>query len=80
MGPAGIGVQNPWLGAEARGHALAVHMTVNVTSSSGVVETGQFDYGVFDTAHFDAGGIDSSNLATLQINAFNAIMELGGFV
>jgi hypothetical protein len=77
--PAGAGVRNPWLSAEAYGHALAIHMTVSVSSGILGGDSGEFDLGEFDSAMFDTGS-SSSQSNTLQINAFNAIIELGGFV
>ena len=71
---------NPWLSVEAIGHALAVHMSVNVTPQTAILnqQIGEFDIGIFDSATFDSG---ISNLAPqLQINAFNTILELGGFI
>jgi hypothetical protein len=71
---------NPWLSVEALGHALAVHMSVNVTPQASILDQqiGEFDIGVFDSATFDG---EVSNIApVLQINAFNTILELGGFV
>lgn len=67
-----------WLSAEAMGHALAVHLTVNI--SVGGVDGTQalFDFAFFDQAQFDAG-IDTTS-TTLQVNAFNTILEMGGFV
>jgi len=38
---------------------------------------GEFDLGTFDNATFDNTG---GGTITLQVNAFNAILELGGFL
>lgn len=67
-----------WLSAEAIGHALAVHLTVNITVGGTANDQALFDFSFFDEAEFDS----NLNTATtiLQINAFNAILELGGFV
>lgn len=64
-----------WLSVEAIGHALAVHMQVNVGS-------GLPGFGIFDVSEFDDGEFDGSGAPapTLQVNAFNAIMEFGGFI
>lgn len=71
-------VVKPWLSVDAIGHALAVHMSVNIASSSSISNTSEFDAGQFDTALFDQS---LANLAPqLQVNAFNAIIELGGFI
>ena len=75
--PAGNITVIPWLSVEAIGHALAIHMTVNIATQS-VNNLGEFDVGMFDTAEFDQG---TSNIAPqLQVNAFNAILEMGGFL
>lgn len=75
--PAGTTTVIPWLSVEAIGHALAIHMTVNVATQS-VSNIGEFDVGVFDNAEFDQ---DASNIAPqLQVNAFNAVLEMGGYV
>lgn len=76
--PAGSIVVKNWQSVEAIGHALAIHMTVNVTTTTQYVASGEFDVGQFDSAVFDQG---LSNIPPqLQVNAFNAIMEMGGFV
>jgi hypothetical protein len=68
-----------WLSAEAIGHALAIHLTVNISANSGLIGTPAiFDLSSFDESNFD---VDSdSTTTTLQINAFNALIELGAFV
>lgn len=68
----------PWLSVQAIGHALAIHMTVNITPQSVLTNVGEFDIGVFDTAVFDQG--ITTQAPTLKINAFNAILEMGGFI
>ena len=68
---------NPWLSTQAIGHALAIHMVVNVSPQVST-NIGEFDIGVFDTAQFDQGV--SGTAPTLQVNAFNTILELGGFL
>ena len=76
--PALTAVNKPWLSVDAIGHALAIHMSVNIASSSSLSNTSEFDAGQFDTALFDQA---LANLApVLQVNAFNAIIELGGFI
>jgi hypothetical protein len=67
-----------WLSTDAIGHALAVH--INVNAVTGVVSGNQgiFDFSFFDGAEFDEGV--STVTPLLQINAFNTILELGGFV
>jgi len=66
-----------WLSVEVLGHALAIHMKVNfgggVTTANGV-----FDIGTFDSATFDSG--IGTTAPILYVNAFNAVLELGGFI
>jgi len=52
-------------------------MVVNVSPQVST-NIGEFDIGVFDTAQFDQGV--SGTAPTLQVNAFNTILELGGFL
>lgn len=68
-----------WLSTQALGHALAVHLTMNIASSASGAAFGVFDFSFFDQAQFDAS-IDTANTTVLQINAFNALLEIGGFV
>jgi hypothetical protein len=65
-----------WLSVQAIGHALAVRMQVNATSTP-VESLGEFDVGLFDSAEFDEG---AGGAPILQVNAFNAILEYGGFI
>lgn len=67
-----------WLSAQAMGHALAIHLTLNVASSSTTGSQGIFDFSFFDDAEFDSGIDTTSTL--LRVNAFNSILELGGFI
>lgn len=67
-----------WLSSQAIGHALAVHLAVNISTGVAPGTQGVFDFSFFDQAVFDAG--ISANTSVLQVNAFNALMELGGFV
>jgi hypothetical protein len=55
------------------GKALAIRMQANIVSPV----PGEFDLGTFDNATFDNTG---GGTITLQVNAFNAILELGGFL
>ena len=75
----GTQVVNNWLSVQALGHALAIRMTVNIiTTNTTLSAAGLFDLGMFDNAQFDA---DVTTLApTLQVNAFNCILEMGGFI
>jgi hypothetical protein len=67
-----------WLSADAIGHALAIHLTVNIANSATGGTQAIFDFSLFDSAEFDIG-IDTSAV-TLQVNAFNSILEMGGFI
>lgn len=68
-----------WLSAQALGHALAIHMTMNIAGTSeDIGDIGIFDFSEFDSAQFDVG-IDASS-SILQVNAFNTILEVGGFI
>lgn len=67
-----------WLSAEAQGQALAIRMKVNVGVSSNA-SSSVFDTGVFDGMVFDAFFGTSDN-STLQVNAFNALVEYGANV
>ena len=67
-----------WLSTNAIGHALAVHMTINIGNNNPLDSQALFDFAFFDFATFDGG--TSTNSTILQVNAFNAIIELGGFV
>lgn len=67
-----------WLSAEAIGHALAIHLTVNIATTEAAGSQALFDYSFFDEAAFDSAINTTST--TLQINAFNTILEMGGFV
>jgi monomeric isocitrate dehydrogenase len=83
----GIWDVDPWSGAtvtvtnflsvNALGRYLAVHMTVNVASND-VIQNGTFDLTVFDEAVFDASLPGTAPI--LQVNTFNAIMEMGGLL
>lgn len=64
-----------WLGAVGVGKAMAVRMTVNIVPA-GPGPTSVFDKATFDNAIFDGVG---TTPITLQLNAFNTILELGGF-
>lgn len=65
-----------WLSAEAEGKALAVRISVAVVPG-GPGASSVFDKATFDNAIFD--GVGTAPI-TLQCNAFNAILELGGYV
>lgn len=75
--PAGSQLANPWLSVQALGHALSVHMTVNAATQVGSL-IGEFDIALFDGGEFD---VAEQNIAPqLQVNAFNVVLELGGFI
>ena len=65
-----------WRSVDALGKALAVRMKVNVATST-FLGLGLFDLSLFDTAVFDGS---AGSQQVLQVNAFMAIMEMGGFV
>lgn len=65
-----------WLSAQGIGHAMAVRMKINVATPSQITNA-EFDLALFDSATFDVGVGDAP---ILQINAFNAILEFGGFI
>lgn len=67
-----------WYSVEAIGHALAIRMRVNFSSGLSMGQ-GTFDLGVFDQATFDSGGL-TTNAPSLAVNAFNAVMENGGYI
>lgn len=75
--PVGIFNITSWLSVSAIGHALAVRLKLNFSGGTGPV-TGAFDIGTFDNARFDVG-IQPTN-PLLQVNAFNTIMEMGGYI
>ncbi len=65
-----------FLSAEAEGHALAIRMKVNL-SPSGIGGQSVFDTGTFDSMIFDGFGTDE---VTLQVNAFNVVLEYGAAI
>ena len=68
-----------WLSTEAQGRALALRMKINALPTgigSPVFDTGVFDVMVFDGVVSAAGTAD----ATIQLNAFNALVEYGANV
>jgi hypothetical protein len=66
-----------WLTVEAIGHAFAarIHTTLPVSANE---SASLFDSAVFDTATFD--GTANGTPITLQVNAFNSILETGGAI
>lgn len=67
-----------WISTQAIGHALAIHMTVNIANAATGGTQSIYDFSFFDQAEFDIG-IDTSTVI-LQVNAFNSILEMGGFI
>lgn len=67
-----------WLSVMAIGHAMAIRMRVNLTTTGAQGGVGVFDLSVFDAGVFD-GGI-SDTLPILQLNVFNSILEEGGAI
>ncbi len=67
-----------WISTAALGHALAVHLTVNIAAISGAPAL--FDFAYWDVSLFDASSDESGASLLLQVNAFNALLEMGGFV
>ncbi len=67
-----------WLSAQAMGHALAVHLVVNAATPALGQPPAIFDFSLFDQAQFDVGF--DSTATILRVNAFNAILEQGGFI
>ena len=69
--------QSLWQSVQAEGHALAVRMKVNVlpvgTGAGSVFDTGTFDNAIFD-------GYTGQQASILQINSFNAVIELGAYI
>lgn len=63
-----------WYSVQAIGHALAARMKF---SHQPQANNGDFDIAQFDNATFDTS---VEPAATLQVNAFNSILELGGFI
>ena len=69
--------QSVWQSVQAEGHALAVRMKVNVLPSGGGSNS-VFDVGTFDNMVFD--GFQGQQPSILQINAFNAVIEMGNYI
>ena len=75
QGPLPISV---WQSVNAEGHALAVRMKVNVLPTGAANTSSVFDTGTFDNMIFD--GYQGQNASILQLNAFNAVIEMGNFL
>lgn len=66
-----------WLSPQVNsGKALAIRMQANLSAQT-IPGSANFDTAKFDNAVFDGFSIEQ---ATLQANAFNVILELGGFI
>lgn len=80
----GVITVNNWLSVTALGTALALRMKVNlggVGTANATAIGSVFDTGTFDTMVFDGNGATQASgtlLVTLQVNAFESIMEFGG--
>jgi len=74
----GVVYQTNWLSVNALGHAMAIRVKLNFISQDTLPSTGAFDLGVFDNAKFDSGLV--FDLPLLQVVAFNAVLEMGGFI
>lgn len=66
------------LSTQAIGHAMAIHMTLNIATQGSGSSIALFDFAFFDEATFDTT-VDTAG-TILQVNAFNALLEVGGFV
>ncbi len=67
-----------YLSTQALGQALAVHLTLNIATVGSGSSVALYDFSFFDQAQFDTTVDTSSTI--LQVNAFNALLEIGGFV
>lgn len=67
-----------WLSVEALGHAFAARMNFTLPVRLTGVPLSVFDTATFDNSTFD-GAVNGSAI-TLQVNAFNAILETGGAI
>ena len=75
--PAGSAQYTQWLTVEAIGHCFAarIHTVLPGDPSDG---SAFFDSAMFDLSAFDGGGTGAA--ITLQVNAFNSILETGGAI
>ena len=76
--PSGTTNYTQWLSVQALGHAFAMRMHFTLPALTPGSTSSVFDTAVFDTATFD--GSANGVAITLQVNAFNAILETGGAI
>jgi hypothetical protein len=76
--PSGSTNFTQWLSVEAIGHAFAARMHFTLPASLTGTPLSVFDTATFDSSTFD--GSANGSVITLQVNAFNAILETGGAI
>jgi hypothetical protein len=76
--PAGTTNYTQWLTVEAIGHCFAARIHTTLPIGSGATGLSVFDTATFDFSTFD--GSPNGAAITLQVNAFNAILETGGAI
>lgn len=76
--PATTSTFKNWLSVNAVGKALAIRLQANVSTGLSLPSLGIFDVGQFDQMKFDTA--IPSSLPVLQVNVFNAIVEMGGAI
>jgi hypothetical protein len=67
-----------WLSVNALGKAMALRLQANVSTGLNFPALAIFDVGQFDLMAFDTA--IPSALPVLQVNVFNAIVEMGGAI
>ena len=78
MWPSGTTNYTQWLSTEAIGHAFAARMHFVLPPFQSSIPLSVFDTATFDNSVFDGG--PNGSAITLQVNAFNAILETGGAI
>jgi hypothetical protein len=76
--PAATTTFKNWLSVNAIGKALAIRLQANVSSGINFTSLSVFDVGQFDQMMFDTA--IPTSLPVLQVNVFNAIVEMGGAI
>jgi len=76
--PSGATNFTQWLSVEAIGHAFAARMHFTLPANLTSAPLSVFDTATFDSSTFD--GSANGAAITLQVNAFNAILETGGAI
>jgi hypothetical protein len=74
--PTGATIYAKWLTVLAVGHCFAARINTSLPVTG--VGTSLFDTALFDIATFD--GATNGTALTLQVNAFNSILETGGAI